>query len=85
MTNPSDGDFCEMIVSKDKSNACIVYARRAENSPLRLIKLNGLDKDKLYLINDKSQFMGKMLMEQGLSLPALAENQSLTFVLREKI
>ena len=85
LTNPSDGDFCEMIVSKDKSNACIVYARRAENSPLRLIKLNGLDKDKLYLINDKSQFMGKMLMEQGLSLPALAENQSLTFVLREKI
>lgn len=84
LSDPFYGDFCEMIVSKDKRKAYFVYATRNGRSR-NVIRLKGLDVCKLYTVNDDMTFTGDALMCAGLPLPEMDKNMCLSWTLCEKI
>lgn len=84
LSDPFYGDFCEMIVSKDKRKAYFVYATRNERSK-NVIRLKGLDASKLYTVNDNMTFSGHALMCVGLPLPVMDKNMCLSLTICEKI
>lgn len=68
--------FCEMIVSKDKTKAYVV-GERFRGDPCdhdRILKLNGLDENKTYLIKELNvTASGKALMNAGVTYPRLPD------------
>jgi len=77
LLNPFDGEyFCEMLVSKDKSSAYVV-GERFRGDPCdrnRIIRLNGLDEDATYHIEELNiSASGKTLKNVGLLLPRLPD------------
>lgn len=68
--------FCEMLVSKDKTRACVV-GERFRGDPCdhdRVLKLKGLDENKKYCIKELGvTASGKALMGAGLLYPRLPD------------
>lgn len=87
ISNPFETNyFCEMLVSKDKTKAYLVGERfRADPCDHdRVIKLNGLDKSKIYSIKELDiTATGATLMGAGLLYPRLADCQSWTWHIEE--
>lgn len=79
--------FAEMLVAKDKSKAYVV-GERFRGDPCdsdRIIKLQGLDEDKLYHIEELDiTASGRALMNVGLLYPRLADCGSWTWILVEE-
>lgn len=78
--------FCEMVVSKDKTQAYVVGERfRTEpNDHDRVLYLNGLDDDKIYIIEELSVTVsGKALKNVGVLYPRVSDTGSWTWHLRE--
>lgn len=71
--------FCEMVVSKDKTQAYVV-GERFRGDPCdhdRVVKLRGLDENKTYFIKELNVTLsGKALMGVGLLYPRLADCES---------
>ena len=77
LANPFESNyFCEMIVSKDKSKAYVV-GERFRGDPCdhdRILKLNGLDENKIYTIKELNVITsGKALMNAGVNYPRLPD------------
>jgi len=77
LSNPFNTNyFCEMVVSKDKSKAYVV-GERFRGDPAdhdRILKLSGLDEDKIYLIKELNvKASGKALMNIGVMYPRLPD------------
>jgi len=83
LSSPFNGkEFCIMRVSKDKMRALVVYeclrGRRTEH----IIKLCGLDEDKVYLVNELGiSASGSALMKIGLPLTSLGDYESVMLTL----
>lgn len=78
--------FCEMLVSKDKSRAYLVGERfRGEPCDFdRIVKLNGLDENKKYIIKELGlTASGKALIGAGLPYPALSDHESWSWHIEE--
>lgn len=59
---------CYMVVSKDKSEALLTYVqvRGIPNSPSRKLKLQGLDAESVYYLEDTEEsYTGEILMQGG--------------------
>lgn len=77
--------FAEMIVSKDKTEAYVVgeRLRGVPNDITRRIKLDGLDPDRNYTVEESGvTASGKSLMRIGLVLPSLADYESFAWHLK---
>ncbi len=57
-----------MVVSEDKKQAIVVMYKthKTPNIGMETIKLQGLDENLVYTINDKEKLYGDFLMERGL-------------------
>ena len=81
-------DAAWMFVSPDRSRAFAVYVRRLTTpaGPARVIKLQGLDPDAVYHIDElDGDFGGDELMYAGLATPYfMADFEALSFTLTRK-
>ena len=83
LSSPFNGkEFCIMRVSKDKMRALVVYeclrGRRTEH----IIKLCGLDEDKVYSVNELGiSASGSALMKIGLPLTSFGDYESVMLTL----
>lgn len=79
--------FCEMVVSKDKTKAYVV-GERFRGDPCdhdRVLKLRGLDENKIYIIRELNVTAGGgVLMSAGLLYPRLSDCGSWMWHLEEK-
>lgn len=78
--------FCEAVVSRDKSEAYVVGERvlRIPCEYDRIIRLDGLDRDKLYKIEELDVVAsGTALMNAGLTLPKLGDFGAWTWHIKE--
>ncbi len=71
--NPYEGDeFCEMVVSEDKSSAYFVYMRSLNIPSVakkRIIKMKGLDKEAKYIIKERNAvYTGEELVNVGIEM-----------------
>ncbi len=87
ITNPFETNyFCEMIVAKDKSCAYVV-GERFRGDPCdhdRVVKLNGLDANKKYCVEELNLIAsGAALMNVGLLYPRLPDCGSWTWHITE--
>lgn len=77
LSDPFDDDhFCAIVVDKNKTSAYAVGERfhGIVHEHDRFVKLNGLDKDKLYVVRELSIWAsGHSLMTVGLPLPKLGD------------
>lgn len=79
--------FCVLVVSKDKSKAYFVLERihTMPNDFPRVMKLCGLDKDKIYEIQETGVIAsGSALMSMGTVLPELGDYGSVTLTINDK-
>lgn len=79
--------FCEMVVAKDKSRAYLVgeQFRADPNDHNRVLKLQGLDENKVYTIREMGiSASGSALMGAGLLYPKLHDCESWIWHLEEK-
>lgn len=69
----NDGSDARMFVSKDKSEALLIYvqAHSLPNYPPPLIRLRGLLQDGIYTINGTGSFSGITLMNCGIRMNRL--------------
>ncbi len=85
LRNPfTNCDFCETVVSKDKKTVYGVYlALQTLNNGK--ICLSGLNQDIIYLdILTGAEYSGKVLMQDGISIPALAKYEAYVFELNAR-
>ena len=85
IADPFNGNyFCEMVVSKDKKKAYLVY-EQVHGEPCahnRIVKLKGLDENKLYRIKELNVMAsGAALMEAGIIYRQLKDFESCTFII----
>lgn len=83
IADPFNGNyFCEMVVSKDKKKAYLVY-EQAHGEPCahnRVLKLKGLDENKLYAIKELNvTASGAALMGAGIIYEKLKDFESRAF------
>ncbi len=82
----TQGDFCQMVVSKDKAQAYVV-GERTRGEPYcyqRFLRLQGLDEKKIYFVAELNQTLsGSALMRVGLPLPCLRDYEAWVWNLRE--
>ncbi len=89
LSNPFETDlFCEMLVSKDKSQAYVVCERlRAQPNGYKkdcFVRLFGLDEQKLYRIEESGiTASGSVLVHFGVPVPHLYEYESFCWHIRE--
>ena len=77
LSNPFESNyFCEMIVAKDRAKAYVV-GERFRGDPCdhdRILKLNGLDENKMYVIKELGlTASGKALVNVGICYPRLPD------------
>lgn len=87
LSNPFESNyFCEMTVAKDKSKAYVV-GERFRGEPCdhdRILKLCGLDENKIYRINELNvTASGKALMSAGVFFPRLPDCGGWTWHIEE--
>ena len=84
--SPFEGNgFCEMLVSKDKKSAYLVYVRDKTCADCKTIRLKGLDGDKIYSLNNGVVANGRELMEIGLSVAHIERDLSCVWLIEEVV
>ena len=74
--------FSEIVVSKDKNLAYLVYVRDKTCANCRILKPKGLDGSKIYCVNGDYMLSGKELMGNGISVAHIKQDSSFAWVMK---